>query len=149
MEWDAINKLTIEQLQQEKNIESGRKEFFKWMRENASNLITVQKKIISLAEEQNILYDYEWLNYDFKKRLDDENRYQDNKEVGDKRPMLESPIAPDREPWLVEDDGHREDNDSTTEKEEEEDVKIEDEKTNAPNSPSKKKKKNKRRGKKK
>ncbi|CAB4383684.1 unnamed protein product [Rhizophagus irregularis] len=42
------------------------------------------------------------LNDDFTKRLEDVNRYQDDKEIGDKRPIMDSPPAPERMPWTVE-----------------------------------------------
>ncbi|POG64890.1 hypothetical protein GLOIN_2v1880975 [Rhizophagus irregularis DAOM 181602=DAOM 197198] len=45
---------------------------------------------------------YTSLNDGFTKRLEDVNRYQDEKETGDKRPILESPSAPERKSVLVE-----------------------------------------------
>lgn len=42
------------------------------------------------------------MNDGFTKRLEDVNRYQDEKETGDKRPILESPSAPERKSVLVE-----------------------------------------------
>ncbi|PKB92848.1 hypothetical protein RhiirA5_443164, partial [Rhizophagus irregularis] len=35
--------------------------------------------------------EYTTLNDDFKKRLENENRHQDEKKIGEKRPILESP----------------------------------------------------------
>ncbi|GBC29497.2 uncharacterized protein OCT59_008645 [Rhizophagus irregularis] len=49
-------------------------------------------KIISLAEQNEILQEYTTLNNDFQKRLD-ENYMTDEREIGEKRPILESPWA--------------------------------------------------------
>ncbi|CAB4474004.1 unnamed protein product [Rhizophagus irregularis] len=48
-------------------------------------------KIISLAEKSKIFEEYTTLNDNFKQRLENENRYQDEKKTGEKRPILESP----------------------------------------------------------
>ncbi|PKC01575.1 hypothetical protein RhiirA5_456152 [Rhizophagus irregularis] len=56
-----------------------------------NNFFLVGNKIISLAEQTRIFQEYTTLNDDFKKRLENENRYQDEKKIGEKRPMLESP----------------------------------------------------------
>ncbi|PKY50671.1 hypothetical protein RhiirA4_467265 [Rhizophagus irregularis] len=54
-----------------------------------------RRKIISLAEQSEILQQYTTLNKDFTKRLRDENRFTDEKEVGEKRPKdAESPLSP-------------------------------------------------------
>ncbi|RGB43415.1 hypothetical protein C1646_749804 [Rhizophagus diaphanus] len=44
-----------------------------------------------MAEQSEIMHEYTTLNDDFTKRLKDDNRKQDEREVGKKRPMLESP----------------------------------------------------------
>ncbi|PKB99006.1 hypothetical protein RhiirA5_463007 [Rhizophagus irregularis] len=91
---------------------------------------------------------YTTLNDDFTKRLKDENRYQDNKDVGDKRPILESPSPPERKPWLVMDEGDSssEDDEGEGMKEEaEKQMKKEENEKALPNStPTKKKKKKKK-----
>lgn len=56
-----------------------------------NNFFLLGQKVISLAEKNNIMKAYTTLNDDFKQRLKNENRYQDEKEVGEKRPILESP----------------------------------------------------------
>lgn len=53
-------------------------------------------------EQNKILLEYTTLNNDFKQRLKDENRYQDEKEVEDKRPILESPSPSTRKTWFLE-----------------------------------------------
>ncbi|PKC50213.1 hypothetical protein RhiirA1_487048, partial [Rhizophagus irregularis] len=44
-----------------------------------------------LAEKSKIFQEYTTLNENFKQRLENENRYQDEKKIGKKRPILESP----------------------------------------------------------
>ncbi|PKK65725.1 hypothetical protein RhiirC2_785745 [Rhizophagus irregularis] len=44
-----------------------------------------------MAKQSEIMHEYTTLNDDFTKRLKDENCKQDEREVGEKRPMLESP----------------------------------------------------------
>lgn len=60
------------------------------MKEN--NFLLLEQKIISLAEQNEILQEYTTLNNDFQKRLD-ENYMTDEREIGEKRPILESPCA--------------------------------------------------------
>uniref|UniRef100_U9TRH0 Uncharacterized protein n=3 Tax=Rhizophagus irregularis TaxID=588596 RepID=U9TRH0_RHIID len=50
-----------------------------------------RQKLISLAEQNAIMREYTTLNDEFGQRLKDENRYQDKREVGDKRPIFDSP----------------------------------------------------------
>ncbi|PKK71988.1 hypothetical protein RhiirC2_777746 [Rhizophagus irregularis] len=50
-----------------------------------------RQKIISLAEKTKIFQEYTTLNDNFKQRLENENCYQDEKMIGKKRPILESP----------------------------------------------------------
>ncbi|CAB4414748.1 unnamed protein product [Rhizophagus irregularis] len=73
MEWEAINQTAIERLQKEENINPGMEEFCKWMRKEQKNFIAVQKKIVTIAEEQDPLDHYIKLNNDFTQRLEDEN----------------------------------------------------------------------------
>ncbi|PKK55459.1 hypothetical protein RhiirC2_802325, partial [Rhizophagus irregularis] len=49
------------------------------------------QKIISLVEKSKIFQEYTTLNENFKQRLENKNRYQDEKKIGEKRPILESP----------------------------------------------------------
>ncbi|POG64433.1 hypothetical protein GLOIN_2v1483933 [Rhizophagus irregularis DAOM 181602=DAOM 197198] len=53
-------------------------------------IFSFRTKIIGLAEQNQIMMEYTTLNNDFKQRLKNENRYQDKKEVGDKKPNFES-----------------------------------------------------------
>jgi hypothetical protein len=99
MEWEAINIVAVEEAQEEQQLE-GEKELHKWM-EKQANMAKLRRRVVELAEEQNII-EYLGLNDDFKKRLEDVNRYQDDKETGDIRPILESPAAPARKPVQVE-----------------------------------------------
>lgn len=96
MEWEAINLVAIEEHQEQYNLE-GQEEVNGWLKKQ-ENVTLMRKRVIELAEEQN----YTTLNEDFTKRLEDVNRYQDEKEAGDKRPILKSPSAPARKPWKVE-----------------------------------------------
>jgi hypothetical protein len=56
-----------------------------------NNFLVLSQKIISMAKQSEIMHEYTTLNDDFTKRLKDENCKQDEREVGEKRPMLESP----------------------------------------------------------
>jgi mRNA deadenylase 3'-5' endonuclease subunit Ccr4 len=53
-----------------------------------NNIMMLGQRIISMAEQS----EYTTLYDDFKKRLKDENRKTDEKEIGEKRPILESPL---------------------------------------------------------
>ncbi|PKY61792.1 hypothetical protein RhiirA4_487274 [Rhizophagus irregularis] len=129
MEWEAISLVVLEEKQEEQKLE-GLEEVSKWMTKQ-ENMLSVRKRVIELAEQQSDLDSGEYwtLNDDFTKRLEDVNRYQDEKETGDKRPILESPSAPARKPVLVDvsddsDDGREEEED----KEEDREPNIEPEK---------------------
>ncbi|CAB4393424.1 unnamed protein product [Rhizophagus irregularis] len=122
----------------EKNL-TGLEEFKQWVAEG--NLGTVKRRIIEAAEGHAILND------EFSQRMDDINRYQDNKGIGDKGPMLESPSVPDRELW----ESEEEDVEKGTEAKEVKTGEVDKEKKE-PNTQSpaqKTKKKNKKKGKKK
>ncbi|PKY60410.1 hypothetical protein RhiirA4_484082 [Rhizophagus irregularis] len=109
-----------------------------------------RKKIISLAEQNEILLEYIMLNNDFTKRLKDENRYQDNKEIGNKKPILELLFPPSRKLWLIEDNNSTSKIKDEDENEEEETEGKEITETEKASSNSgKKNKKNKRKKKKK
>lgn len=112
-------------------------------------MTTMRKRVIELAEEQNNLESYTTLNDDFTKRLEDVNRHQDEKEAGDKRPILESPSAPARKPWLVEvnessDDGSEDAGEISEHEDEMEKKEGNEVKMIAPNARGKGKKKKKR-----
>ncbi|CAB4446294.1 unnamed protein product [Rhizophagus irregularis] len=102
------------------------------------------RRVVELAEEQNII-EYLGLNDDFKKRLEDVNRYQDDKETGDKRPILESPAAPARKPVQVEveDSGSEESEEEPKEEEKTQGTKKQ-EKKSTPNTSTQGKKKKKK-----
>lgn len=55
------------------------------------NFFQIGRRVISLAKQNDIIKIYTILNNGFEKRLKDENRYQDKKETGDKRPIFNSP----------------------------------------------------------
>ncbi|PKY41592.1 hypothetical protein RhiirA4_416780 [Rhizophagus irregularis] len=99
MEWEKINVEAVTTMKDEMNIQ-GMENFNQWMQKE-NNYLLLGKKIISLAEQNEILLEYTTLNNDFTKRLKDNNRYQDEKEVGDKRPILESPAPPITTAWLI------------------------------------------------
>ncbi|CAB4432995.1 unnamed protein product [Rhizophagus irregularis] len=148
MEWEKINLEAVTMIKDEMNIQ-GLEIFNQWMQKE-NNYLLLGKKIISLAEQNEILLEYTTLNNDFTKRLKDNNRYQDEKEVGDKRPILESPSpSTTKTAWLIDMSENEED-------EIQEDAEIDEEEKPAKNkdmtinnnkpNPSKKKK---RKGKKK
>lgn len=56
-----------------------------------NNFMLMGYKIISLAEQSKILQEYTALNDDFTARLKDENFLTDERKIGEKRPILESP----------------------------------------------------------
>lgn len=62
-----------------------------------NNFLVLSQKIISMAKQSEIMHEYTTLNDDFTKRLKDENCKQDEREVGEKRPMLKSPSVHHRE----------------------------------------------------
>ncbi|PKY52613.1 hypothetical protein RhiirA4_470358 [Rhizophagus irregularis] len=166
MEWEKINIDAIMELKEEMDID-GMETFNEWMKEE-NNFFLLGKKIISLAEQNKILLEYTTLNDDFTKSLRDENRYQDEKEVGDKRPILESPSPSSRKTWSIEEmnndpkirrefrkdmeaSGFTFSSSMTDEEDEDEDEKQEKETEKASPSSAKQgsKKRNKRKGKKK
>ncbi|CAB4426150.1 unnamed protein product [Rhizophagus irregularis] len=106
-------------------------------------MLSVRKRVIELAEQQNDLSGEYWtLNDDFTKRLEDVNRYQDEKESGEKRPILESPSAPARKPILVDvnedsDDGSEEKEDKDENCEANTELEKEESSTKAPETLSK------------
>ncbi|PKC56018.1 hypothetical protein RhiirA1_474654 [Rhizophagus irregularis] len=60
-----------------------------------NNFMMLGRKIISLAEQSEILQQYTTLNKDFTKRLRDENRFTDEEGIGEKRPKdAENPLTP-------------------------------------------------------
>ncbi|PKY52168.1 hypothetical protein RhiirA4_425070 [Rhizophagus irregularis] len=147
MEWEAINIVAIEEVQEEKNLE-GPQEVNEWLRQK-DNILTLRKRVIELVEEQNIVEHYTTLNDDFTKRLEDVNRYQDEKEAGDKRPIMESPSALERKPLMVEvDENASDESEEEMEKEERKNGKQKSE-MNTPNANKKDTKKNKKKNKKK
>ncbi|PKY20411.1 hypothetical protein RhiirB3_433703 [Rhizophagus irregularis] len=89
MEWEKINAEAIHAIRREHGI-STQEEVAKWAMDT-NNFFHVGNKIISLAEQTRIFQEYTTLNDDFKKRLENENRHQDEKKIGEKRPILESP----------------------------------------------------------
>ncbi|PKK57553.1 hypothetical protein RhiirC2_797814 [Rhizophagus irregularis] len=90
MEWERINTEALHLVSKEKNIDSMEKAKVWAMERN--NFFLLGQKIISLAEKTKIFQEYTTLNDNFKQRLENENRYQDEKKTGEKRPILESLI---------------------------------------------------------
>ncbi|PKY49349.1 hypothetical protein RhiirA4_527513 [Rhizophagus irregularis] len=111
MEWEAINLVAIEEKQEEENL-GGQEEVNQWLAKQ-DNMSAMRRRVIELAEEQNNFEKYTTLNDDFTKRLEDVNRHQDEKEAGDKRPILESPSAPVRKPCLVDVNENSDDEDES------------------------------------
>ncbi|PKY49991.1 hypothetical protein RhiirA4_466207 [Rhizophagus irregularis] len=99
MEWDKINNEALEEIMEERNLKA--EELQTWiLAEN--NFFYLGKKIISFAEQNKILLEYTTLNDDFKQRLKNEDRYQDEKVTGDKRPLLDSPSPSTPQIWTWE-----------------------------------------------
>ncbi|PKK64514.1 hypothetical protein RhiirC2_869259 [Rhizophagus irregularis] len=89
MEWKKINEEALGEVRMEFGINTSA-EARKWIMEE-NNYFYIGRKIISLAEKTKIFQEYTTLNDNFKQRLENENRYQDEKKIGEKRPILESP----------------------------------------------------------
>ncbi|PKC52307.1 hypothetical protein RhiirA1_481812 [Rhizophagus irregularis] len=89
MEWKKINVEAIDELRKEHGIKTW-DDAKNWALEK-NNFFRLGQKIISLAEKSKIFQEYTTLNDNFKQRLENENRYQDEKKIGEKRPLLESP----------------------------------------------------------
>ncbi|GET59600.1 hypothetical protein GLOIN_2v1881393 [Rhizophagus irregularis DAOM 181602=DAOM 197198] len=89
MEWEKINIEAVDELRKEQGI-NNYDEAKNWALEK-NNFFLLGQKIISLAEKSKIFQEYTTLNENFKQRLENENRYQDEKKIGEKRPILESP----------------------------------------------------------
>ncbi|PKK74084.1 hypothetical protein RhiirC2_775259 [Rhizophagus irregularis] len=107
----------------------------------------LRTRVIRSAENNDIFLRYTTLNDDFTKRMKDENRYQNNKELGDKRLILESPTPPERKPWLVEDDDgslSKDDGQEGIKEVEKKKIPKEDNESLPNSTPTKKKKKNKK-----
>ncbi|PKK69873.1 hypothetical protein RhiirC2_831153 [Rhizophagus irregularis] len=89
MEWERINIKAMNELREEYGLNNWM-EAKNWALEK-NNFFRLGQKIISLAEKSKIFQEYTTLNENFTKRLENENRYQDEKKIGEKRPILESP----------------------------------------------------------
>ncbi|PKY50739.1 hypothetical protein RhiirA4_531170 [Rhizophagus irregularis] len=90
MEWEKINNQVISEiadsisLKDLKDMENGSPP-------SKKNFFQIGRRVINLAEQNDIMRLYTTLNDGFEQRLKDENRYQDKKEIGDKRPIFDSP----------------------------------------------------------
>ncbi|CAB4481849.1 unnamed protein product [Rhizophagus irregularis] len=89
MEWERINTEALRLVSKENKIDSMEKAK-DWAMER-NNFFHLGQKIISLAEQTKIFQEYTTMNDNFKQRLENENRYQDEKKIGEKRPILKSP----------------------------------------------------------
>ncbi|UZO01951.1 uncharacterized protein OCT59_020457 [Rhizophagus irregularis] len=89
MEWERINTEALRLVSKENKIDSMEKAKDWAMEKN--NFFHLGQKIIRLAEKTKIFQEYTTMNDNFKQRLENENRYQDEKKIGEKRPILESP----------------------------------------------------------
>ncbi|GBC47291.2 hypothetical protein GLOIN_2v1881393 [Rhizophagus irregularis DAOM 181602=DAOM 197198] len=89
MEWERINTEALRLVSKENKIDSMEKARDWAMEKN--NFFHLGQRIISLAEQTKIFQEYTTMNDNFKQRLENENRYQDEKKIGEKRPILESP----------------------------------------------------------
>ncbi|RGB30654.1 hypothetical protein C1646_765080 [Rhizophagus diaphanus] len=90
-ELENINMDALQEVKLENGLEAmGHLDFKNWALET-NNFLMLSKRVISKAEQNAIFREYLALNDDFTKRLKDENRKTDEKEIGEKRPTLESP----------------------------------------------------------
>ncbi|PKY58611.1 hypothetical protein RhiirA4_480668 [Rhizophagus irregularis] len=88
MEWEKINTDALKEVCKDKA--ETLKDMKAWAMEK-NNFFRLGQRIIDLAEQSKIFQEYTTLNDDFIKRLKNENRYQDEKGIREKRPILESP----------------------------------------------------------
>ncbi|EXX78499.1 hypothetical protein GLOIN_2v1777702 [Rhizophagus irregularis DAOM 181602=DAOM 197198] len=89
MEWEKINRDALRLIKNEHGLnEPGQ---VKSCAMKSYNFMMLGQRVISMEEQSDIMREYTTLNDDFKKRLKDENRKTDEKEIGEKRPILESP----------------------------------------------------------
>ncbi|EXX64536.1 hypothetical protein GLOIN_2v1483079 [Rhizophagus irregularis DAOM 181602=DAOM 197198] len=72
------------------DLKDSSQEFKNWAMEK-NNFMLLGQKVISLAEQSKILQEYKTLNDDFTSRLRDENFLTDERKIGEKRPISESP----------------------------------------------------------
>ncbi|CAB4441060.1 unnamed protein product [Rhizophagus irregularis] len=90
MEWEKINSQAIEEVtnsfspKEKKAVEKGLSPSLHWF-------TRIGQRVIDLAENNDIVRLYTTLNDGFERRLKDENRYQDRKDIRDKRPLFDSP----------------------------------------------------------
>ncbi|POG61064.1 hypothetical protein GLOIN_2v1486559 [Rhizophagus irregularis DAOM 181602=DAOM 197198] len=89
MEWEKINSATFSVFGEQMGLTEWAE--IKKMALEPNNFFRLGHQIISLAERSKIFQEYTTLNDNFKQRLENENRHQDEKKTGEKRPMLESP----------------------------------------------------------
>ncbi|RGB22647.1 hypothetical protein C1646_677699 [Rhizophagus diaphanus] len=88
MEWENINREALRLIKNEHGLnEPGQ---VKGWAMKTNNFMMLSQRIISMAKQSDIMREYTTLNDDFKKRLKDEDRKTDEKEIGEKRPILES-----------------------------------------------------------
>ncbi|PKK62303.1 hypothetical protein RhiirC2_783028 [Rhizophagus irregularis] len=132
MEWEKINKEALIELREENKITN-------WIEARdwalkPNNFFRIGQRIISLAEKSKIFQEYTTLNDNFKQRLENKNRYQDEKNIGEKRPILESPS---KRSDLADEDEEEEDDDE----EEEERAEVESKASSSKKKSGKKKKK--------
>lgn len=90
MEWQEINLEAVQVIREENGLDKEPETLKKWLMKT-NNFFLFGHKVISLAEGNAIMQEYTTLNDEFKKRLKDENRRTDEAEVGEKRPILDSP----------------------------------------------------------
>ncbi|PKY24063.1 hypothetical protein RhiirB3_387714 [Rhizophagus irregularis] len=106
MEWEKINAEAFSNFRKENGLKEW--EETRKLALEPNNFFQLGHKIISLAEKSKIFEEYTTLNDNFKQRLENENRYQDEKHTGEKRPILESPMKEkeeedsDEDPYIPE-----------------------------------------------
>lgn len=73
MEWEHIQQIAIQEIVDEKHIDTGMQTFSEWMRKEEKNFVALNKKLVDIAECQEFLIYHANINEDFKKRLEEEN----------------------------------------------------------------------------
>ncbi|PKY49742.1 hypothetical protein RhiirA4_465844 [Rhizophagus irregularis] len=92
MEWEAIRKEALVSVGRRNNLTK-----------KVENYNTFGRRLVNIAEQNDILKEYTTLNDDFTKRLKDENREMNEKKTGDKRIKNSPPAKKFQKRWRVED----------------------------------------------
>lgn len=101
MEWEAIRKEALVSVGRRNNLVNV--EEIKEQTKKVENYNTFGRRLVNIAEQNDILKEYTTLNDDFTKRLKDENRETNEKKTGVKRIKNSPPAKKFQTRWRVED----------------------------------------------